>query len=122
MPKFHILEMRKGKPGFREVTGEAVEIGEGIQAFRPVSLLGTLGFLYDSDTGAKLSLPADRGAEDTHRCEKLLKENGPLWFAGLQMAFSAKYGLPPEVTEIIQEPQSSGEIQTCSRETSCSHH
>lgn len=120
--KFHILEVRKGKPKFREVTGEAVEIGEGIQAFfiRPPS--GEWHCLYDVAAGARITDIYDTDIEARIVAEKWLSKNGVLRWHDSQMAYAAKYGRPPEVIEIIQEPQSPGEIQTCRRETNCGHH
>lgn len=122
MARFHRLQIIDGVPTFIEVAGELIEIGEGIQAFfiRPPS--GIWPCLYDVPSGARITDVCETDIEARVVAEALLKESGILRWRDNQMAFSAKYGLPPEVIEIIQEPQGPGEIETCRRETSCGHH
>lgn len=120
MPKFHILEMLDGVPTFQEVDGKAVEIAREVQGFR---LSADPDCFYDLQTGGRLWTIYDEDREALERAQRLIKENGLLWWRGTQMAFSAKYGKPPEPEiEILQEPQSPGEITTCRMNTHCGHH
>lgn len=124
--KFHILEVRKGKPSFREVTGEAVEIGEGIQAFFMRPLSGEWHCLYDVVSGARLTDVMDTDDAAILSARGYLKVCGVNFHKRRQEHHRILYGSPPEIEiEIIQEPVDlvdPGEIETCSRETSCGHH
>lgn len=123
MARLHILEVRDGIPGFREVEGEAVDIGEGIQAFfmRPPS--GEWGVMYDVITGARLTEVHDTEWEAQEAAESWLAENGLLRWHDSQMAYVVKYDRPSETEiEIIQEPRAPGELEVCNRETHCGHH
>ena len=111
MQKFHRMQIIDGVPTFLEVNGEAVEIAKEVQGFR---LSADPDCFYDFQTGGRLWTIYDEGVEALERAQRLIKENGLLWWRGTQMAFSAKYGLPPEPEiEIVQEPQPPGDPETC---------
>lgn len=137
MPKFHILEVQEEKGTFREVEGEAVEI-EGISAF--VRNSDTTGSLLDcwtiSDvmTGVRLSQVCGTRNGAVRSAESRMNERGVERWREEQKQLVDDFGPSPsapsaldaldalDAIQVICEPQVSGEIQPCSRETHCSHH
>lgn len=123
MPRFHVLEVREGEASFREVEGEAVGIGMGVQAFfiRPPS--GEWHCLYDVVSGARLTDLMDTDAEAVLAAMNTLEIHGVNTYKRRQEHFRILYGRPPEPEiEILQEPQEPGEITTCRMGTHCGHH
>lgn len=122
MARFHRLQIIDGVPTFSEVEGEAVEIGEGIKAFfvRPPS--GEWSCLYDVVSGARLTDIMDTDGEAVLSATNYLEAYGVNSHKRHQEHFRILYGSPPEIEiEIIQGPQSPGELETCGR-THCGHH
>ena len=112
MRKFHILTINDGVPEFVELAGVLINISEVVQGFY---LISECECYYDLQTGGRLWTIYDEGEEALERAQRLIKENGLLWWREKQMGFSAKYGLPPELeVEIVRYPRQLPEgYETC---------
>lgn len=112
MAKFHILEVREGKETFREVEREAVQIGGIVPGFLGHSYGNDFAAIFDATTGSRVSHYEDSHEEALEVSESWLAKNGILRWHDSQLAFSAKYGRPPEPeNEIVQDPQEPGELE-----------
>lgn len=121
MERFHRLKIVDGKPVFEEVVGEAVTIGDGIEAFfvRPPS--GEWSCLYDAKTGARITDVFDTDDEAIDSAKRAIvhaesEEGATVGWWAYQVMFAQRFGAPPEEVEVIQEPPTPGEIRTCVRE------
>ena len=116
MAKFYRLQVIDGVADYQEVEGEAVDIGEDVQAFfvRPPS--GEWSCLYDVVSGARITDIEDTDGEAIVVAQDILEHCGLNGYKRCQEHFRILYGGPPEPEiQIIQEPQLPGEIETCSR-------
>lgn len=116
MAKFYILQVVEGKGTFREVEGVAVEIiripafttnmGENISPFWTVTELAS---------GLRIGGPSGTPGEAITDAQVRVLKCGKGRMLELCEEYIADYGRSPSAPDpgIIQEPQKSGEIETC---------